>query len=673
MSPPHPPATRPSYQEELLVKLLQASFGGLDDGTLAALRSQLEWVELRGGQTLLRQGEPGDAMYLVVAGRLRAQVRDEPSSAPRPVREIARGQVIGEMAPVSGAPRSATVRALRDSLLVRLPKRGFDELVRRSPEASMALMRQFVQRMHQSPSAAGSDRPVTIGLLAVSVGVDLPRFAAELAGELQRFGRVAVLDADAVDRELGEAGLAQAETGGDDVGDEVGNVHGNGHAEGAVHRVAMLLDRLEASHEFVLLVADAGPTVWSGRCCRHGDELLLVADARAPARVHASEARFLRLRPPAGAEEGAPVEAAPVSEVLVLLHPPDTPQPRGATAWLARRPVQAHVNLRRGLPRDMARLARRQSRQAVGLVLGGGGARGFAHLGLMQALAERGIEVDVVGGTSIGAAMASFLACDRPLAQVVEIVRPAFGANPTGDLNPFPVLSVFRGQRLKRRILETEAALFGGPTTIEDLWKGYFCVASNVTRACETVFERGPLATAVLASLSIPGALPPVLHEGDLLCDGGTFNNFPADVMRRMHGVGLVIGVDLRSERTQGTVLPGLQELPSAWALAWDRLRPRRRRRYRLPSITAYLMSVTTLYSQSRRAGAKGLCDVYINPPLERVGMLEWERFDVIVRQGHEHGLAVLDALPAELLMRLRGGGDASGDSATAVLNATAG
>ena len=669
-----------------MTKLLRASFGGLDAATLAALRAQLEWVELRGGQTLLAQGEAGDALYLTVSGRLRAYVRREGAEGPRAVREISRGQVIGEMALVSGEPRAATVVAVRDSVLVRLPKRGFDELVRASPEASMALMRQLVERLQGLPAAQGAgpggfgsrgfaaddagasaegDRPVSLALLAVSEGVDLPAFAAELAAALSRFGRVVQVDAAAVARELGEPGIAEAET------------------PEAMRRVAMLLDRLEAAHEFVLLVADidagAGATAWSGRCARHADEVLLVADAQAAprfARAHPTEAAD----PAPGATRVAEPRAAPwadqarVTEVLVLLHAPDAPQPRGAAAWLVHRPVHAHVHLRRGRARDMARLARLQARQAVGLVMSGGGARGFAHLGLMRALVERGIEVDVVGGTSVGAAMASFAAADRPLEHVVDVARRAFSRNPTGDINLFPLLSVFRGRRLRQRIGETEAALFGGPTAIEDLWKGFFCIASNVTRAEEVVFERGPLAQAVLASLSIPGALPPVLHKGELLCDGGTFNNFPVDVIRRMHGVGWVIGVDLAPADRAPRVAPGAgagagedagagpaaqswQETPSSLALLLDRLRPRAKRHHRLPSLTAYLMRVTTLYSQSRRAAAKAQCDVYINPPLVRVGMLEWERFDAIILQGHAHASEVLDALPAPLLARLRGEG----------------
>jgi NTE family protein len=183
----------------------------------------------------------------------------------------------------------------------------------------------------------------------------------------------------------------------------------------------------------------------------------------------------------------------------------------------------------------------------------------------------------------------------------------------------------------------------GAQVDIEDLWKGYFCIASNYSQAREQRVEEGDLARALLASIAIPGALPPVVHEGDLLCDGGTFNNFPVDAMREMRGVGKVIGVDLGVRNPRRLEF---DEVPGSWTLLLDRLRPRNKRRYRLPSLTAYLLNITILYSTSRQREARRLTDLYFNPPLYTVGLLEWARFDQIVRQGHEYAAGVLDALP---------------------------
>jgi NTE family protein len=285
------------------------------------------------------------------------------------------------------------------------------------------------------------------------------------------------------------------------------------------------------------------------------------------------------------------------------------------------------------------------SRNAVGLVLAGGGARGFAHLGVWRALQAAGIEIDVVGGTSIGAAMATLIASDAPVDRAIDIARRAFSASPTSDYNLVPLVSLVKGRRVRAAIHRAIDELAGGPIDIEDLWKPFFCVATNYTQARELDLHSGDLALGLQASMAIPGALPPVMHDGDLLCDGGTFNNFPVDVMRELRGVGSVIGVDLGVQHAQRL---DLAEIPGTWELLRDRLRPWSKRRYRLPSLVSYLLNVTVLYSESRQSDAKRLTDLYFNPPLFKVGMLQWSRFDQIVCLGEKHAVEVLGELSAE-------------------------
>jgi NTE family protein len=595
-----------SYHERLLSQLLATVFGDLDDVATALLREHLRWVAVAGGQTLMAQDEPGDSMYISVSGRLRAYVRQDDGSQ-RMVREMSRGQVIGEMSLFTDEPRSATVIAIRDSVLVRLDKAQFMRLIAASSQVAVALTRQIIQRLKTEHQPTAYAAPVTVGLVPISAAVDTPGFAERLAAQLARFGRVRVLDA-AVMRSPGA------------VAEEPAEVH---------RRVSLMLDEIESNHEFVLLVADPTPTAWTQLCSRHCDELLLLAQAEQPAAIHPIEQQCLMNRPPR-------TEAC---EILLLLHEPDTRCPKGTRDWLARRPVADHVHLRPGLERDMARLARLISRNAVGLVLAGGGARGFAHLGVLRALEEQGIEVDCVGGTSMGAVMALMVASDQPVPRLMTLAQGAFALNPTGDYNLLPLVSLIRGRRLRRILQRAAHELLGGDADIEDLWKNFFCVASNYSQAREEVLRHGDVQAAVLASVAIPGALPPVVREGDLLCDGGSFNNFPVDLMRAQRGVGCVIGVDLSARRARR--IP-FAEVPGPWTLLRDRLRPRKSRRYKLPTLAAYLLNVTILYSQSRQQSAERLMDIHFKPPLERVGLLEWDRMEAIAQQGYEHAKEVL-------------------------------
>jgi NTE family protein len=598
--------------------------GDVDAEALQLLRSHLTWVELAAGDTLMRQGEHGDAMYLSISGRLRALVLGD-DGVEHMVREMGRGEVIGEMSLYTDEPRTATVVAIRNSVLVRLAKSEFANLLASSAQMSIALTRQMIKRLTSTSPRTAVPPPLAMALLPVTAGVDGADFARRLAAQLGRMGKVCLVDAASVDTALQESGLARTAV-----------------TDGAANRrIAQYLDQLELAHDFVLLVGDADASAWTQRCSRHSDEILLLANASQPPVLHASETACLMQR-------GGQSDAA---QILVLLHAAEVRCPSGTRHWLARRPVADHVHVRPALDSDMARLARIQSRTAVGLVLAGGGAKGLAHLGLYQALLERSLVVDFVGGTSIGAIMAAMVASDQPLDAVLPIARAAFADKPTGDFNLLPLISLIRGRRMRRILQVALAQIFGHPADIEDTWKNYFCVASNYTKACEQVISQGPLTQSLLASTAIPGAFPPVPVAGDLLFDGGTFNNFPINIMRKRRGVGKVIGMDLGSRKPKPVAF---DEVPGTWTLLRDRLRPRQQRRYKLPSFMAYLLNVTIMYSSSRQDESRRLTDLYFCPPLERVGMLQWQRFDSITQQGYDYACEVLDAMTEEQLKAFR-------------------
>ncbi len=255
-------ASRAVHLKGLLTRHLADLLGEIGADALQLLLDHLEWVELPGGATLMKQGDPGDSMYLIVSGRLRTYIDDD-SGQHRLVREIARGQTVGEMSLYTDEPRSATLVAIRDTVLARLPKAAFKQLLAISGQVSIALTRQLIKRLQKDALRSPTDRPVTIGLISVTDGIDAARFAATLASALRGSGRVAVIDADALDDELDEPGIAQR-----DQTDAETN-----------RQIALRLDEIEARHDFVLLLSDATPSQWTQRCIRQCDEIYLLADA----------------------------------------------------------------------------------------------------------------------------------------------------------------------------------------------------------------------------------------------------------------------------------------------------------------------------------------------------------------------------------------------------------
>ncbi len=608
--------TEQQRRREMLVQQLRANFGDIGRSTLRAIFDNVGWVELGAGDVLMEQGQPGDTAYLSLSGRLRVYVKN-PDGTSRMVRELGRGEITGEISLYTGAPRSATVVAIRDTLLARIDKQHFDALVARNPQVSLALTNKIIQRLQTQNVRQPLPAPVMVTVLPITNGLDVAQLAQRLTDMLGRYGNACCVTADSMAARMAQPGLPTADA-----------------SQG--ERLSAALDELEAVHDFVLMVAEPQASEWTQSCIRHSDEVLLLANANEPAHLHPVEKACLVDRP----------QRSEAAETLVLLHPDGIKSPLGMRRWLERRAVTGHVNIRPSKDEDLARLARLLSRNAVGLVLAGGGARGFAHLGIWKTLRQQGIEVDCVGGTSMGAVMAAIIAADATPEQTIGVAREAFKVNPTGDYTVLPLLSLIKGRRVRSVIERSIHSLMGGSVDIVDLWKNYFCIASNYSQGKEMRLLEGDLGQALLASIAIPGALPPVVRDGELLCDGGTFNNFPADVMRDMRGVGRVIGVDLSARNPKRL---NFKETPGPWTLLLDRLRPRAKRRYRLPSLVSYLLNVTILYSISRQDESRRHTDLYFNPPLFRVGLLQWNRFDAIVRQGEVHAREVLEALdPAD-------------------------
>jgi NTE family protein/lysophospholipid hydrolase len=231
----------------------------------------------------------------------------------------------------------------------------------------------------------------------------------------------------------------------------------------------------------------------------------------------------------------------------VLLHAPNTAHPSGTSRWLDPRAAAdvTHHHVRTDREGDVARLARSIGGASLGLALSGGGARGFAQLGVIRALADFGLSVDVVGGASMGAVLGALHAIGHDVPTIVELMKAGHRrARPFRDFTA-PVVSLLRGDSLVNPL-----KMLFGDTQIEDLWIPFFCVSANLSRAELVVHDRGPVWRWLLASASAPGVVPPVVHHGDLLVDGGVLNNLPADILRERCR-GSVIAVDVAPRLSQ--------------------------------------------------------------------------------------------------------------------------
>ncbi len=603
---PDRPSGRPPHWDEVLAGLRHL-LGPISEARAEELVETLEWVRVRRGDAVVSEGEPSDAVYLLLAGRLRA-VREN-GGDPVAVGDITVGESVGEMGVFTGELRSATVYAIRESQLIRFPKDRFEELLQEHPEATLEIMRTVVGRLRRQYDDPAVRPPREIAVVPLTPTPDVRDLGTRLARALGRDGPVRALSSAQIDTRLGGPGAAQAEEGED------------------ARRLARWLDEATDGPGHTLYLADGDASAWSRRCIARADHVLLVADATADPEMREIERALLRLGPRASAPRRS----------LVLVHPSDTDLPRGTAAWLDPRELDEHYHLRGLGHSQVARLARYLCGRSVGVVLGGGGARGWAHIGVLRALREAGIPIDRVGGTSVGSAMAAQVGMGWGDREMIDRGRAAWL-----DLAPhreftLPVFSVLRGRKA-----EQAARMVYGDTRIEDLWIPCFAISTNITRARMEVHRRGHLGTAVTASATVPGAFTPVIDDGDLLVDGGVVNNLPVDVMREA-GAGRIIAVDV-----SGATEPSFKgkAFPSPWVVIRDRLL--RRPPVEAPRLGDVILRCTVIGSAYRVAHARRDADLYLQPPVQDIGMMEFDSLDRAVEIGYQYSREAIQSIRSE-------------------------
>ena len=582
-------------------------FGPLDETMLTFVEEQVEWVRLHAGEILFTAGDKGEELFFVLGGRLRAVAEDG-----RVLSEMTRGESIGEIALLTGEPRTANVVAVRDSDLVRVSRTAFEKIVAKYPAVMQTIARIVVQRLRAKEQGAATARSgKCVAVLAAGAGKSTADFTVRLVKALERIGPTLHLSAQRLDTLLNRPGIAAAE-----------------EEDAAGIRLRAWLDEQESQNQFLIYETDGTLSLWTRRCLRQADEILLVADAGSDPGLNTAEQTLLN------ATDGI----SKARQNLVLLYPDGKRLPSGTSRWFANRNVQRVFHVRLDTEDDFGRVARCLGDAAIGLVLGGGGARGLAHIGVVRALREAGIPIDMIGGTSMGAVMASLVAMDQDWEQMLETNREAWLRNKPHKEYSLPFISLIRSRRL-----DSMAKGIWGGIEIEDLWINFFCISCNLSTAATVIHERGSLWKAIRASASLPGVFVPVLSDGDILVDGGLVNNLPGDVMRERACRTLIV-VDVGSEHEFTFKLP---EFPSPWQFLRSRILPFAAR-IDVPHIVDVLIRTTDVSSSQKTRDVKRNADVCLRPPIDAYGVLQFEALDEIAGVGYRYAKAKMEELREE-------------------------
>ncbi|MGF1597186.1 MAG: patatin-like phospholipase family protein [Acidimicrobiales bacterium] len=524
------------------------------------------------GEVLVEEGSPGDAAFLIVTGRLTASVGG------RAVGTIGRDETVGEMSLITGAPRSATVTARRPSVVLVVRSADFAAVLADHPEAHRSLTRQLVARLDNTLRGRG-DAAGHAAVMAV-VGGDDPAVVPVV---------------DVLVSALADGGADVARLGADRLDELAG---------------------LEVDHDVVVV---AVPRADVATLVPLFDRVVAVA------RIGAAPAHL-----PDGLTD------------LIVVHPDRTVVPAGTRRLLrpalAPTPLDAdplaHHHLRLGSTVDAARLARRLLGRERVLVLGGGGARGMAHLGAYRAVHEAGIELDAVVGVSAGAIFAACIALDWSPEEAVE--RSSAILIDAGRLVDFtaPLVALSSG----RRVTEAIQNGFGIDVDLEDLWRPLMCLSADLTTLTVRYHRRGPLWRALRASVAVPGVFPPLIEGEAVLVDGGVVDNLPVTPARLLYPGATIISSDVgrRNEPMMTVELPP-DGIVSGWRSLWHRVGRRRQ----TPTLVKLLYRLTAL-----GGGAADLVegDIHVCHELEGVGMFDFARARPAIEAGYQQTRAVLAA-----------------------------
>jgi predicted acylesterase/phospholipase RssA/CRP-like cAMP-binding protein len=590
-------------------------FSSLDPAAIAELATAVAPVRIAGGQVLFHQGAGADCLYIVASGRLRASVESY-DDGERVLGDVGPGDAVGEMSILTGEPRSATVRALRDSELLRLDAGSFNRIVSGSPAMMMQISRCVIERYRAATARRGarsSTRPRTIAVVPTSRRVPLSEFTKRLAHALSAIGSVVRLTSDSVNAALGH-GAAQAPADSERSSD-----------------LAEWLMAQESDHAVVLYETDLVHSQWTNRCLRQADRILVVGESGESPALGPIE---LAMRREGREHGGAGVE-------LVILHRERKHLYPGTDAWLELRAVERHHHIVLDSAADCARLARMLRGTSTALVLGGGGARCFAHIGVIRAMADAGIPIDLIGGTSGGALMAALHTFGMSPDEV-----EAFNTHLWTKLKPLNEYTLpFVALTSPMRFLHALRERFG-EANVEDFGIPFFCCSSNITKAKLHVFDRGTIWFALCATVAVPGVGPPLLKNGDVLVDGAVLDNLPVDVMRQRFD-GPIVAVDV-SPVEDVRADPVYTMCPSAWQFVGNRLNPFAER-IKIPSLFQILTRCSTLTSVQQADGLRGLADVYIHPPTEAYGIFAWHQVSELSEVGRRSAAAALSDWQARL------------------------
>lgn len=567
-------------------------FKELENEALCKILAAGEKQQVEAGDYLFKQGDLENSLYVVLSGRLRAVMQDITGN--NILGDIGEGEPTGEFALFTNEPRMAAVLAIRKTIVLKISKQEYLNLVSQNPAFAGVLTSFLIKRLRRNILEQHmSSTPKNIALINLQPDHDLSPWTDDIEKTLEGSGfPIQVFDHDS-------------------------------HPEQPYKDI---FDTLEQQEGLNILVCSEAQPEWSRQC-------LLVADLIIVATEFLADSNLYQI------EKMQNLYAQSILNkkiYIVFLHENETLMPEHTSRWLEKRMVNLHIHVRKNHLGDIGRFCRIISNKAVGVVLGGGGAKGYAHVGAIRALLEVGVEVDFLGGTSAGALYGIAMShSDFEPQKVNALCEASAKRKLTSNDFSWPIVSIMSGKKMAGFMKE----MFG-ESELEDIWVNSYCVSTNFSSAGTKVHDRGLVRKMVRASIAIPGVFPPVVIDRQLHVDGGVVDNLPIEPMYR-YPVRHIIAISLSSLETKEV---DYAETPSSGMLIWDKLTGKRK--YRIPGLSSLIINSLTLNSRQKQENTKAKVSLYFEMDLRGVGLLDDKKWSQTIEKGYDQMKEFLENLP---------------------------
>lgn len=585
-------------------------FKKIKEDRLRELVKSMTLIFLEGGETFIREGDYDPTLYILMQGRLRVFINTESneSGVPSltPIGEVSVGEIVGEIALLANLPRTSTVRSIRHSILIKLSEENFQEFKKIYPaevnEIAIIAIKRLTAKKRQTEAG---ERIRTIAV-APAGNSDHRSFAHQFVNELNKIESAILVNLELCNQNFGKD-IAQVKLEGSE------NV-----------LINSWLNSLENQYSYVVYETDFEMTSWTQRCLRQADRVIFVAEDHKDSHRNSIEEYLFSLSS----------ENLLYNEV-VFTHA--DAEIKGTSKWLKDRSTNGYHHLRLSSQADWDKLIRFLRGRALGVVLSGGAARAYVHIGIIKAMEELNIPIDFIAGNSMGGAVASAYAfCG--VSGSIDFAHNF--ANYSPDYT-FPYISLLSGKHISHVM-----KYWFGDTEIEDLKIRFFCTSTNLTKESLHIHDRGVLWKAVRTGVSLPSFFPPVYDENDnMLVDGGVINNLPVDVMRKLMSGGKILAINCNAFKSQEKNEPLKETWASGWKLLFNRFNFFRKNKKEYDDIFNIIFLSMNLASNEHERRMEKLADYVILCDSKKFEFWDFKNVGKLVEEGYKVGMEMLPKL----------------------------